>query len=816
MKKSRRKRIVGAENDELTMESGEVTTNDSTVGIGERICGIFSGGEGTSKITVGLKNVWELILRHKFFLVRTVLPAVYCLLFGGVGLDLGIYPFGISAVCAAADGKNAFIAAAAAAVSSLFVRGGFYICLICAAAAGAILLFGRIAGISGRDTSVLRAILSAVAGVMQTVLFVLPGGIGFYDLCMIVLSAAVCPIITVSLQGIFSAAKGAVPSVESGICTLFFSIMYFLRVLSPTGETVAAVISMLGVLLCTYSYGMKRGLMLGVAAGLAAVPEYSFIYAAAAIGSGVLMGLSPVLATFVGTMLALAFGIYSGGAYAFGDLFPELMFTVAVVIPIIRYKLIPSQILKDEGKTCGPDMSVITGDRANAQRKRLSSLSDGLLSVSVAMKKLSSVFMRPTAEEMRQMCDDAFDESCELCDNREICWGREYRTTAAAINAMASTARNGASVDESYLTEGMRQRCFNSDSIISRINMGARTVAAKASDKCGTADMAQDYENMSKLIRDTAKGTDEDYAPDPETARALSFRFDSMGLRATEVIVYGKRHRRILVHGLERGCTAGNEEIRSAAASVLGCKVTPPEYRIDGGRVSMSLHTAESFSVKLGRCSLAKRGETCGDCISSFKGDGGYFYTLISDGMGSGRDAALTSGVTAVFLERMLSAGATLHTALDMLNSFLSRRGTECFTTVDLLEADLITGELRFVKSGAAPSFVLRGNRLFKLSSKTVPVGIVSTFDAERLQFSAREGDLVIMLSDGAVPDGEDPTWLYELICGECGKGLLAPGGDLDRAAATIAKCAAEQYRGADDVTVGVLEICGCTDSSSV
>lgn len=815
MKKGRRKKMVGADDAELA-EGVDVMTNDpADESAADRIRGVFDGVR-SARLMAGFRMVRSFVQRHRLLLVRTVLPAVYCLIFGGLGLDVGIYPFGISAVCAVADGKNAFLAAAGAALSSLFVRGGFYIGVLCAAAAGVILILRKFAGVRRWDTVSFRAILSAVSGGIQTLFFVLPGGVGFYDLCMILLSATVCPVLTVAVRGVFSADRISSPSVETGVCALFFSLAYFLRMLSPTGETVAAVISMLGVFLITYSGGMKRGILFGVAAGLAASPEYSFIYAAAATVSGVLMGVSPAAGTVAGALIALALGIYSGGAYAFGDLFPGIIFAVAIGLPLIRYKFIPVSEQNETETSQDADKHGVAADRMRAERQRLISLSKGLFALSGAMKKLAGTFVRPSAEDVRQMCDDAFDENCQLCENRDICWDAEYRSTAASISAMAAAARNGKTVDTGYFTEGMRRRCPVSDGITARINMGARSVAAHSGARNSTADIAGDYENMSQLVGDVAKGTDEDFTPDPDAAKALSYRLGMIGLRAAEVTVYGKRNRRVFVNGLEMGCSAGNDEIRSAAASVLGCRVTAPEYRINGGRVSMSFHTAEAYSVKLGRCSIAKKGESCGDCITSFKGDGGYFYTLISDGMGSGREAALTSGVTAVFLERMLSSGATLRTTMEMLNSFLSRRGTECFTTVDLMEADLITGELRFVKSGAAPSFILRGGRLFKLSSRTVPMGIVSPFDAERLQFSADAGDIVIMLSDGAIPDGEEPTWLYELICSEAGQGLFSPGGDPDNAAALIAKRAVEVYGGADDVTVGVAQVFAQTSSHQV
>ena len=61
-----------------------------------------------------------------------------------------------------------------------------------------------------------------------------------------------------------------------------------------------------------------------------------------------------------------------------------------------------------------------------------------------------------------------------------------------------------------------------------------------------------------------------------------------------------------------------------------------------------------------------------------------------------------------------------------MLNCFIRGSEGECFTTVDLMEADLLTGRARFIKSGAAPSFET-GLAYFVAC---LPIAIVGLFSA--------------------------------------------------------------------------------------
>jgi len=197
----------------------------------------------------------------------------------------------------------------------------------------------------------------------------------------------------------------------------------------------------------------------------------------------------------------------------------------------------------------------------------------------------------------------------------------------------------------------------------------------------------------------------------------------------------------------------------------------------------------------------APPGEPCGDVITSFEADGRY-YMLISDGMGSGREAALTSSVAAMFLERMLTSGASMETSLKMLNKLIRAGERECSATIDLAEIDLKTGEAKFIKSGAAPSFVIRDGSIYRLQSKTVPIGIIRALDAEMIKFDVREGDMIVMLSDGVARSFEECPWLLDMLATD--REVLE--GEVNLAAERIVRSAAE--RGAvDDITAGVIRI---------
>lgn len=153
------------------------------------------------------------------------------------------------------------------------------------------------------------------------------------------------------------------------------------------------------------------------------------------------------------------------------------------------------------------------------------------------------------------------------------------------------------------------------------------------------------------------------------------------------------------------------------------------------------------------------------------------------------------------FLEKMLACGNDKTTTLEMLNMFLKNRGAECFATIDLLEIDMHTGTAAFIKSGAAPSYIVRGKNLYKISSGTLPVGILSDISAEITEFDLKTGDVIVMVSDGICGDPEfDGTWLSDYLTKEMSS-------DLTLTAEKIMMRARKEDKRSDDMTVELIRI---------
>lgn len=205
-------------------------------------------------------------------------------------------------------------------------------------------------------------------------------------------------------------------------------------------------------------------------------------------------------------------------------------------------------------------------------------------------------------------------------------------------------------------------------------------------------------------------------------------------------------------------------------------------------------------------CACAGRGrdgsEISGDSVLMMPLDGGRYLAVMSDGMGHGEVARRESCHTVELLRLCLEAGYTRQQALTAVNGMmiLSSRG-ERFATVDMAMADLWTGRLQMDKQGAAASWLIRGREMQEITGDGLPLGMVEEVDSEGIILRLKEGDQLIMMTDGVEEAFEDRETLREALM------LSADATDASAAAWSLLNAAAqgEGQGGHDDRTVAVM-----------
>lgn len=144
--------------------------------------------------------------------------------------------------------------------------------------------------------------------------------------------------------------------------------------------------------------------------------------------------------------------------------------------------------------------------------------------------------------------------------------------------------------------------------------------------------------------------------------------------------------------------------------------------------------------------------ERSGDNFSFMEMSSGQTFMSICDGMGSGPRAQGYSEMVVDLLEQLLESGFCESTALKLVNSvLLTGNQWQEPAAVDMALIDRYSGICRFLKMGAACTYIKRGNWVECIKSTSLPMGVFGEVDVETITKKLYNGDFVIMISDGIV-----------------------------------------------------------------
>lgn len=199
------------------------------------------------------------------------------------------------------------------------------------------------------------------------------------------------------------------------------------------------------------------------------------------------------------------------------------------------------------------------------------------------------------------------------------------------------------------------------------------------------------------------------------------------------------------------------------------------------------------YRPEVGFCSReARERDVSGDRGATFR-VGKYFYLILCDGMGTGAEAEAEANTAIELLRTLLQAGVEASEAMQILNGIYILRDDGGFATVDLVRADLTSGEAQLLKWGAAPSYLKRKNHVEKLGMPGPPPGIGLGEDhlPEEMKLSLAKGEMLVLLSDGAATETAERflrqyagSFPKEVACGVIG---AQPQSEDDRTAAVLA-----------------------------
>ena len=726
-----------------------------------------------------LKSKIKLPSEVKMVLAECIIFALGFFL-SSVRFIFGIYPFGLAFACATK--KYAPFALAGSALGCVFLLKMNILYLI---AFGVILGLRLICSLILKkdkkhtlslgkkespsllsllfceNPSVRVAICCFVAFLLSTYT-VITNGYLFYDIFVLIFFTIISGVLTLALCGAFDSSTKKTFSL--GLITLGFMILYGAREVEIFGINPSMVLGCgLVLYISRYLNGAYAGII-GLLLGICFGPSYAPVFGLLGVISGFIWRWSPYLATMCAFAVSMGYGVYAGGYDALVYLAPEMLLSCLVMYTLLRFELLPvPDFIKVKSKS---SLDIMLESQKNDARKKMDKLSASLLEISSMLRDVSEKAKLPTKQSYTELCYESVESYCYSCPKRSICWEKDTITTEENLERLRDSSFSTGSVSKLSVSEKFLHRCPHIENIIEKINEESKKILTQGlkNDKLELSSLC--YELISKMVEQAIECSEDDEIIDTSLSEKSKRALSRVGAICEDAYVLGANKSKVLILGIDIDRTRCTEaEIKDSLEKALDLKLCEPRLTTENGYYTMVLERKPVYNaVSFTSSCTAENEKINGDSITSFSDENGISYTILCDGMGSGKEARLTSLLSVTLLEKLLRADVRRELAISMLNGFIRARGEECSSSVDMLQLDLSCGSGKLIKSGAAPSFVKRGDNVFKLQSKTMPVGILKDIYAEELSFEAREGDIIVMLSDGVCSSNDDSDFLIRLL----------------------------------------------------
>lgn len=382
---------------------------------------------------------------------------------------------------------------------------------------------------------------------------------------------------------------------------------------------------------------------------------------------------------------------------------------------------------------------------------------------------LKTAFRPPeNINDVAVIFDRTANQVCHGCYQKAVCWEKEYVSTYHAMNdATGAIFARGKALAEDF-PPYFAHRCLYFSRYVEEINhqLTALQYRRQYQQRARESRMAvcQQYSQLAQLLSQASTQLSEEMVPQVKKGKSLSRYLSYLGLDG-KVSLY-ENHQGLLcgeIHG-EGLEVLGTEDGLAELSQVLGVALS-----VQFGEGVLLLKELEPFMARTGFAVSRKEGErVCGDQNVCFKGKDGRMFVILCDGMGSGEKARGESQLATEILQQFLTAGVDTLQALGILSSALALRGEEeCgFTTVDLLELDLISGEATLYKYGAAPSYFKRGQEIKRIIGSSLPAGadFGQQSQPDLIKFHLQAGDVILLVSDGVSGNQGEDLWLCTML----------------------------------------------------
>lgn len=366
-----------------------------------------------------------------------------------------------------------------------------------------------------------------------------------------------------------------------------------------------------------------------------------------------------------------------------------------------------------------------------------------------------------------ELAKDLMSRCCENCENKNIC----SKSLIDKVKLLSdyiyySIERGGISFDE--MSIGFKTYCRKTMTIINEINRLSKQylqfeTSVKTEDESKLL-ISTELGNFANLFQSFAKSIDHS----PKINKNLSLvAKEILANNMVEVQDIGVFES---ISGIEKiDVVAENnllmqKELSEGLSKFVKSKVQVQKIKhLDFSGLSLvSFVVANRLRTEFA-VSCSSKESVSGDNTIVAKLDDNRFFIAIADGMGHGKLAGKTSKMVLELIKNLVFVGIDLEVIIDSVNKLLLPVGLDNFSTLDAIVLDLRLEKCTFIKLGSSVSLIKHKDRTDVVSAESLPVGIVQNLQPSIEVKNIRDGDIIVLASDGVV-DSFDEIENYKVF----------------------------------------------------
>ena len=366
--------------------------------------------------------------------------------------------------------------------------------------------------------------------------------------------------------------------------------------------------------------------------------------------------------------------------------------------------------------------------------------------------------------QMNEIIEDTGENMCKACTMQNFCWRDYIKDTYKSGYRMLETLENKGQIIAGDIPEHFKKSCIHAESFA--YTLGIKLDVFKQNCKWqkkfeeARGMIAEEFKGISQSVKKLSQSMEGNFSFNKEDERHIREALLGFGIRARDIMVLENNGRKCEIHVYctYRGEVDYKEKVIEAAERALELKLEIKKYAYfdEEKYCYFALGIKKEFSIAISALNQAKE-EVCGDSYSFMELGSGKYLMALADGMGSGYLAEQESKMTIELLENFLEAGFENEVALRIINSALVLKSdVECYATMDMALIDQYTGIIEFFKMGASTSFIVRGDEVITVKASSLPIGILSHVDIVSCKKQLKDGDIIIMVTDGMLENKND------------------------------------------------------------